>query len=64
MLAEEAHVKVVIADIREDHLREAVQWFANKNLPAHRDSSRHHRPSGICAPPTKPNDSSGGCSYS
>jgi NAD(P)-dependent dehydrogenase (short-subunit alcohol dehydrogenase family) len=35
VLAEEAHVKVVIADIREDHLREAMPWFAKKNLPAH-----------------------------
>ena len=28
-------MKVVIADIREDHLREAMGWFAQKNLPAH-----------------------------
>lgn len=35
VLAEEAHVKVVIADIREDHLREAREWFAKKDLPAH-----------------------------
>jgi NAD(P)-dependent dehydrogenase (short-subunit alcohol dehydrogenase family) len=35
VLAEEAHVKVVIADIREDHLRAAMEWFAKKKLPAH-----------------------------
>jgi NAD(P)-dependent dehydrogenase (short-subunit alcohol dehydrogenase family) len=35
VLAEEARMKVVIADIRRDHLGEAVQYFSRKSLPVH-----------------------------
>jgi len=35
VFAEEAGMKVVIADIREDHLEEAMAHFARKNVPVH-----------------------------
>ncbi len=35
VLAEEAGMKVVIADIRQDHLDAAMSWFTDRKLPAH-----------------------------
>ncbi|HVS76404.1 MAG TPA: SDR family NAD(P)-dependent oxidoreductase [Steroidobacteraceae bacterium] len=35
VLAGEAGMKVVIADIRQDHLDAAMSWFADRKLPAH-----------------------------
>lgn len=35
VLAAEAGMKVVIADIRQDHLDAAMSWFADKRLAAH-----------------------------
>lgn len=35
VFAEEAGMKVVVADIRQDHLDAAVRWFAEKKLPVH-----------------------------
>src|SRR5262245_31057846 len=35
VFAEEADMTVVIADIREDHLRSALDWFSQRKLPAH-----------------------------
>ena len=35
VLAEEAGMKVVIADIRQDHLDQAMGWFTARKLPAH-----------------------------
>ncbi len=35
VLAGEAGMKVVIADIRQDHLDAAMGWFAERRLPAH-----------------------------
>jgi NAD(P)-dependent dehydrogenase (short-subunit alcohol dehydrogenase family) len=35
VLAEEARMKVVIADIRQDHLDAAMEYFARANFPAH-----------------------------
>jgi NAD(P)-dependent dehydrogenase (short-subunit alcohol dehydrogenase family) len=35
VFAEEAHMKVVIADIRADHLRDAMAYFSGKSLPVH-----------------------------
>ncbi len=35
VFAEEALMKVVIADVRSDHLDEAMSYFAAKNLPVH-----------------------------
>lgn len=35
VLAEEAGMKVVIADIREDHLRDAMAHFSARKLPVH-----------------------------
>ena len=35
VFAQEAIMKVVIADIRTDHLEDAMTCFAGKNLPVH-----------------------------
>jgi NAD(P)-dependent dehydrogenase (short-subunit alcohol dehydrogenase family) len=35
VFCEEAGMKVVIADIRQDHLDQAIEYFAAKKLPAH-----------------------------
>ncbi len=35
VFAEEAAMKVVIADIRQDHLDQAMAYFSGKNLPVH-----------------------------
>ncbi len=35
VLAEEAGMRVVIADIREDHLRSASEYFTQRQLPVH-----------------------------
>ena len=35
VFAEEAGMNVVIADIRQDHLDEAMNWFGARKLPAH-----------------------------
>ena len=35
VFAQEALMKVVIADIRKDHLDQAMSYFAGKNLPVH-----------------------------
>jgi NAD(P)-dependent dehydrogenase (short-subunit alcohol dehydrogenase family) len=35
VLAEEAGMKVILADIRRDHLDAAREWFAARKLPAH-----------------------------
>jgi NAD(P)-dependent dehydrogenase (short-subunit alcohol dehydrogenase family) len=35
VLSEEAGMKVVIADIRQDHLEQAMAYFATKKLPVH-----------------------------
>jgi NAD(P)-dependent dehydrogenase (short-subunit alcohol dehydrogenase family) len=35
VFAEEAGMKVIIADIRQDHLDQALGWFTARKLPAH-----------------------------
>ena len=41
-------MKIVIADIRQDHLDSALAWFREKEASGARDPPGHHRSQGVC----------------
>ena len=44
-----AGMRLVIADVRQDHIDRAVAWFQESGFPVHPIRTRRQRPRRLCA---------------